>query len=158
MLCEHCKQNEAVVHRIILINGSKHEQHLCAACAKEGGTVTFKLPSFAELMNVSFKEDQKGATCACGMTLDRFRESGLLGCPACYRTFAEDLLSVIKRAQGGRLAHTGAHPHANPNPAKEGVSELFTLKQALQEAVSHEEYEQAAALRDRIKAFESEEA
>ena len=34
MLCDKCGANEAVVHRIMVINGKKTEQHLCGECAK----------------------------------------------------------------------------------------------------------------------------
>lgn len=154
MLCDSCKQNEAVVHRIVVINGKKHEQHLCAQCAKAAGSLTFKLPSFAELMNVPFQReaDEDEAACECGMTLSRFRETGLLGCPKCYDTFREELGPVIERSQGGRRQHMGVRP-AFGAPAQE-ASELEKLKEALRQAVESEDYEQAAGLRDQIRAME----
>lgn len=36
----------------------------------------------------------------CGMTLSRFRESGLLGCAECYRAFREEILSAVLKVQG----------------------------------------------------------
>ena len=154
MLCDSCKQNEAVVHRIVVINGQKHERHLCAQCAEAAGSLVFKLPSFAELMDVSFKsaEKEEEAACGCGMTLSRFREGGLLGCPHCYETFREALLPVIERSQGGRRQHMGARPTLD-SPAQ---TELEKRRAELRAAVEKEDYEQAARLRDEIRALEAE--
>lgn len=154
MLCDSCKQNEAVVHRIVVINGQKHERHLCAQCAEAAGSISFKLPSFAELMNVSFKnaETEDEAACPCGMTLSRFRESGLLGCPHCYETFRQELMPVVQRSQGGRCQHMGARPQVGNAEA----SELDKRREELRAAIAREDYEQAARLRDEIRALEAD--
>lgn len=155
MLCDSCKQNEAIVHRIVVINGQKHERHLCSECAEAAGSIAFKLPSFAELMNVSFKsaEKEEEAACACGMTLSRFKEGGLLGCPHCYETFREALMPVIERSQGGRRQHMGTRPALEDSPAQ---SELEKRREELCKAIEAEDYEQAARLRDEIRALEAE--
>ncbi|NCB31452.1 MAG: hypothetical protein EOM66_08605 [Clostridia bacterium] len=154
MLCDSCKQNEAVIHRIVVINGQKHERHLCAKCAEAAGSLSFKLPSFAELMNVSIQGPaEEGATaCSCGMTLSRFRDTGLLGCPHCYETFRSELMPVIERSQGGRHQHMGVRPVV----ATPVQSELEKLREELRGAVEKEDYEQAARLRDEIRAMEAE--
>ena len=155
MLCDSCKQNEAVVHRIVVINGQKHERHLCAECAEATGSISFKLPSFAELMNVSFKNSEKEeeAACICGMTLSRFREGGLLGCPGCYETFREELMPIIQHSQGGRYQHMGTRPQIDSSP---GQSELNKHREALRQAIENEDYEHAAKLRDEIRELEAE--
>ena len=153
MLCDSCKQNEAVIHRIVVINGKKHEQHLCAQCAEAAGSVSFKLPTFAELMNISFKgAPEEETACECGVTLARFRETGLLGCPKCYDTFREELTPVIERSQGGRRQHLGTRPAFTAA----SQSELEKLREELHAAVETEDYEQAARLRDQIRALEAE--
>ena len=35
MLCEHCGKNEAIFHRVNIVNGEAEETHLCAECASE---------------------------------------------------------------------------------------------------------------------------
>ena len=154
MLCDACKHNEAVVHRIMVINGVKHEQHLCAQCAQKATTISFKLPSLADLTNVSFKAQQPNLTCVCGMTLKDFKEGGLVGCPECYTTFSDALTPIIKRAQGGRIQHVGEQPRSC-GPASE--NNLEALRKELSAAIENEQYEQAAVLRDRIKALTEEE-
>lgn len=154
MLCDSCKQNEAVIHRVMVINGQKHERHLCAQCAQAAGSLSFKLPTFAELMNVSFQSaaQEEKAACQCGMTLPRFRETGLLGCPQCYETFRPELMSIIERSQGGRRQHMGVRPVL----AAQAQSGLEKLREELRWAVEKEDYEQAARLRDEIRAMEAE--
>jgi hypothetical protein len=44
------------------------------------------------------------------MTMAQVRESGLVGCPLCYRSFEQDLSGIIERAQAGATAHAGYHP------------------------------------------------
>ncbi len=154
MLCDACKQNEAVVHRIMIINGVKHEQHLCTQCAQKATTISFKLPSLADLTNVSFKAQQPNLTCVCGMTLKDFKEDGLMGCPECYKTFCDALTPIIKRAQGGRTQHVGEQPHC---PDDVPANNLKALRGELAAAIKNEDYEQAAVLRDRIKALAGEE-
>lgn len=153
MLCDSCKQNEAVIHRIVVINGKKSELHLCAQCAKSSGGLTFKLPTFAELMDIAATEpaDQDEPACACGMTLSKFRETGLLGCPQCYQTFRTALAPIIEGSQGGRSQHMGTRP-AYDAPAQ---SELDKLREALRAAIETENYEQAAQLRDQIRDMEA---
>ena len=153
MLCDSCKQNEAVIHRIVVINGKKLERHLCAQCAKSSGGLTFKLPTFAELMDIASTEpeDQDEPACACGMTLSKFRETGLLGCPQCYQTFRAALAPIIEGSQGGRSQHMGTRP-VYGTPAQ---NELDKLRGALRAAIETEDYEQAAQLRDQIRDMEA---
>lgn len=111
--------------------------------------MTFKLPTFAELMDIAATEpaDQDEPACACGMTLSKFRETGLLGCPQCYQTFRTALAPIIEGSQGGRSQHMGTRP-AYDAPAQ---SELDKLREALRAAIETEDYEQAAQLRDQIR-------
>lgn len=153
MLCDKCGTNEAVVHRIMVINGKKTEQHLCGECAKKSGTLSFKLPSFADLTSVSFKAKEPGTACQCGMTLESFKEGGLFGCPKCYDTFGDAMLNIVKSSQGGRSQHLGAKPSSGV-PAVE--SQLSSLRRELTDAIEKEEYERAAELRDRIRSISTE--
>ncbi|EFQ23218.1 UvrB/UvrC motif-containing protein [Aminomonas paucivorans] len=158
MLCERCGQREAEVH-IKQVQGSRVEEHwLCRDCAAELGeglpqlTLTF---SFKDLLP-SLGPEGKGAEVVpgivcprCGLTYREFRRSGLLGCPECYEAFREQLLPLLRKVQGGEV-HRGERPSRLP----EGLEELESLRTELQSALHDEEYERAAALRDRIRALE----
>jgi protein arginine kinase activator len=103
-----------------------------------------------------------GLACGgCGTTADEVRMGVLLGCSLCYEVF-EDL--IIQELQlSNRLAqkvsglkkiaplHLGRLPgqSGEMNPAMK----LVALHQALNETLSREDYEQAAWLRDQIKAL-----
>lgn len=65
----------------------------------------------------------RGKRCSCGMTLEEFRKTGLLGCADCYVTFRAELLRVIERTQHGTV-HTGRTPSVNA-----GKKTGFYLKQ-----------------------------
>lgn len=117
----------------------------------------------------------------CGMTWQEFKDTSLLGCPKDYEVFESQLKGVIEQAQQGATHHTGKSPKvataahlaggsgavaespagvaagegAEPDdPVKLRQAELARLRHELALAVQKESYEQAAKLRDQIKALE----
>ena len=120
----------------------------------------------------------------CGMTWQEFKDTSLLGCPKDYEVFESQLKGVIEQAQQGATHHTGKSPKvataahqtggavgsagaetasgANQaegtsppaDPVKLRQAELARLRNELAQAVQAESYEQAAQLRDQIKALE----
>lgn len=163
MLCEHCKKNPASVHTVSVINGVKQEHYLCADCARN---LSMNIPSLMEILSgqQAAAYTQQLPACACGMTFPEFQKTGLLGCPKCYDTFWDQLMPVIKRAQGGRLQHVGRgagegakREEAQTKPQEAERSEAERLREELQAAVQAEHYERAAELRDRLKALEERE-
>lgn len=153
MLCDSCKQNEAVIHRITVINGKRSEQHLCSACAKNLSAVVFKLPTLSELVGQSIVP-KSNAVCECGCTLSELLKTGLVGCEKCYSSIRHELLPVIKAAQGGKTEHTGKIPQLSDDR----LHRLQALRNELAQAIDKEEYERAAELRDKIRAFDTEKA
>ncbi|OQB24701.1 MAG: UvrB/uvrC motif protein [Firmicutes bacterium ADurb.Bin182] len=150
MLCESCKKNPATVHSVVIKNGQKREQYLCAECARQVG---FKFDSFPALLGMLFGKENdiiSAHKCSCGTDMVQFYESGLLGCPNCYNEHREELLGIIKRAQGGRTEHTGRIP-SKREPKEPDI--IARLKAELAQAVNNEEYERAAELRDQIKSL-----
>lgn len=102
----------------------------------------------------------------CSMTFSKFRDSGLLGCPSCYSSFQKRLSPLIARAHEGGEQHIGKVPkralatHSKDQSGSSlesligGESEreqrLIQVRNKLSQAVDHEDYEQAAMLRDEI--------
>lgn len=162
MICEKCKQNNATVHTVEVVNGVKTEHFYCAACA---GSASMHLPTLMEMFS-GFQGVQKEAApvCACGHSFLDFQKTGLLGCADCYNTYRAQLLPVIKRVQGGRMHHVGRRPAGSvqtpelaveqPAAAVQEADECTRLREELQLAVKEERYERAAELRDRLKALE----
>jgi len=99
-----------------------------------------------------------GGRCpACGATLQDFRESGRLGCPQCYSTFAAPLRTLLRRIHGASR-HIG-EPYAPPVTGAgdavpddlESLAAVRALREQLQRAVDAENFELAARLRDEIR-------
>jgi protein arginine kinase activator len=85
----------------------------------------------------------------CGFSQADFKKSGRLGCPECYRTFAEGLSGLLKTMHKG-VKHIGKAPEAL-RQTRENVDRLKLLQKKLSKAVEDENYEVAATLRDEIK-------
>jgi protein arginine kinase activator len=102
------------------------------------------------------------ARCAkCGTTWDRLREDGRTGCAYCYEAFEDKLREVMARMQR-EAHHIGKTPRAAQRRRRrleqlrdKRDHRLQMLQRRLQEAVAAENYEDAAALRDKIKMVSS---
>ncbi|HHV07423.1 MAG TPA: hypothetical protein GXX69_04340 [Firmicutes bacterium] len=170
MLCDCCKKNPATVYVRRMVNGDTTEAHLCEQCARERGEwnivigPTFAFPDFslgslfASLLDQhpGFTGSMAGGTAkrcpGCGLTYSDFRERGRLGCARCYSTFREPLDPLIRRLQGD-VCHVGKVPRRHGGTARLRY-DLDALRRQLKEAVASEAFEQAAKLRDEIKALE----
>jgi protein arginine kinase activator len=150
-----CCPNPAVVHEVVVKNGMTAEVHLCAEHAQERGLLlpTSEGPALAVgklLERTRTPPPRAPKSCvACGMTMAQVRESGLVGCPLCYRSFEQDLSGIIERAQAGATAHAGYHP-AHAATLVDRAALRNKLARELREAVAREEYERAARLRDQL--------
>ena len=89
----------------------------------------------------------------------------MVGCADCYETFYDRLLPSIQRIHG-RAKHAGKRPpqmiaadaaaeQAPQKPTKE--DKLADLQKQMQQAIESQNFEQAAVLRDAIKALKEEE-
>ena len=80
--------------------------------------------------------------------------SGGAGCAVCYTVFAAELAPLLPTF-GGRLCHAGAVP-AGYRTRQERAERAAALRRELAVAVEAERFEDAAALRDRIRELEQE--
>ena len=156
--CDKCGK-PATVHLTEISDGQKVEKHLCEDCAaSEGITVKASLPISQLLEDFIFQsgsqESSPEMTCdVCGLTFSQFRERGQLGCPNDYDAFAAPLRPMLQRAQEGATQHIGKVPRrAGTSQKKQNA--ILRLRSELKAAVSAEDYERAADLRDRIKELE----
>src|ERR1700755_2476709 len=161
MLCDVCKCNDATVFLTQILDGKMHKVNLCEACSKEKGVqdpTSFALADL--LLGIGAAEEiEKGAPakkCAvCGFSQADFKKTGRLGCSECYGTFAEGLASLIKAMHKG-TKHTGKVPARLFRDIVRS-DRLNELKRSLEEAVSKEDYESAATIRDEIRQLQLEE-
>lgn len=172
MLCDECGKNKATVHLTEIINEQISKLNLCESCAKQKGSDAEQNFGITDLlMALSDTEVQSPAVpgqgpagppsknkCAhCGLTYEDFKKVGRLGCSECYSAFKANLTPLLKRIHGSHL-HMGKSP--NPTAVKEQKisnkihDELELAKHDLLKAVKQEEFEEAAALRDKIKFLE----
>ncbi|MHC4981642.1 MAG: UvrB/UvrC motif-containing protein [Planctomycetota bacterium] len=156
--CDRCDK-PATVHLTEIINGEKTEKHLCEDCASsEGITIKANVP-ISQLLEefVLQTSDEEGISdlkCdVCGMTFAEFRKHGLLGCPNDYNAFERALEPLLNRAQEGAARHVGKVPtRAGTDQKKQNA--MLKLRAELKQAIATEDYEKAAALRDKIKEME----
>ena len=164
MKCEMCGKNEATVHVRQIMGNKSVDLHLCAECAAKSGisdqdqTIDLSVSQLLTgLMDVgeTISEDDGAAMCpVCGLTVKEFRKTGKVGCPECYGFFRQDILGMLENVSGGSR-HRGKLPK-KLKTYKTLMVDKQILKQQLKEAVEREDYEAAAALRDRIRSFENE--
>lgn len=162
MLCDDCKQNEAVFHSKIIKNGVTKEKHLCAKCQQKYGFNAGFMGGFNDGFEDLFSsfthmmlggENPKRIICQqCGTTSDDFLETGYVGCPNCYKAFESVMLPVIRNMQND-VRHIGK----NPAGEKQSITpEIAQLQARLKEAVATENYEDALILRDKLKALKNQ--
>lgn len=96
----------------------------------------------------------------CGMTLPEFKAKGRFGCPKDYEIFSEHLDPLFERIHDAKPPqHRGHLPDSDNKVAESNVSlrhTINTLKHKLDQAVTNENYERAASLRDEILELEAE--
>lgn len=173
MLCDNCNQNEATIHYTEVINGVKNERHLCSECMRElDYGVDGEFPFSKLIKNIlashfagvgAGNSPQLKIQCnKCGMTYDEFTHVGKFGCSECYSVFGPLIVDNIKKIQGSGL-HTGKkyvssleNSITQPSLREVKVSDkdmIIRLDEKLKDALLIEDYEEAAKLRDEIKAL-----
>ncbi len=154
--CDLCER-PAVVHEVTVKNGVQQEVHLCEQHALEAGVtlpshqpLNELLTQFVVTKTSRSKVAARKACPGCGLTFARFRQVGTLGCPECYAAFEPQLAPLIERAQAGATHHSGKTPLRAGSSVDRQI-QVQTLVKELDEAVAAEQYERAAALRDRLR-------
>jgi protein arginine kinase activator len=164
MVCDNCKERDAVINLTQVEHDSKVTLHLCEQCAREKGVETgasvlnSPLGDFIKAMGKGgaalLPASSDGLRCpACGGTLKDFRESGRLGCDQCYVAFDFHLRDLLRRLHGSSQ-HVGERYVAPGEAESNPKSQLLELRAQLRRAVESENFELAADLRDRIRVLE----
>ena len=170
MLCDECGKNKATVHLTEIVNDLITKLNLCESCAKQKGAEAEQHFGIADLLSALSDVDapqqpavaggvapSKNKCAKCGLTYEDFKKVGRLGCGECYKAFRTSLVPLLKRIHGSNQ-HIGKSPTAQSmddlKTNNKRQEELDQAKQDLQKAVRGEEFEEAAALRDKIKFLE----
>lgn len=159
--CSQCTRPIAVRYTEVTAEGTVQTDH-CNQCP----ILQMKIHGQTEnLIPSGFSGTDAGVCCGrCGTTMLSIRTGSPLGCPECYVVF-EDILSNEIMSQGyiplrlrkvmegnkKQPMHVGKTPEQVVDLAS--ASRIVGLNEALNEALKGENYEQAAWLRDQIKAL-----
>lgn len=162
--CDKCDRH-ATHHSVEIIKGEKIEKHLCDVHAAEDGLAVKAVHTPINELLSNFVKLHSGAGEAasnvseervcdqCGMTFAAFREHSLLGCPDCYKAFEAELSPLLERAHEGGTHHIGKVPH-RAGAGQQRQAQLMRMRKRLDDAVTAEDYELAARLRDEIRDVE----
>jgi len=152
--CSHCSK-PSTIYLTQIVDGEVKKQNLCQNCphaakATSADSVDIVEPSKEAPKPIvhGIRSIGDGLACPqCGFKQETFKEFGRLGCPSCYDVFGDQLQSVFQKAHKG-VTHRGKRPAKYAHLVSQ--EEIDALKEELQAHVAKEEYEAAAALRDRI--------
>jgi protein arginine kinase activator len=163
MICDICNKKKATVHLTEIVDDQMTEMHLCEECAREKSVQMEQQFGLADLLagladfgkQVKDLEKVKMECSSCGMNYDEFRKFGRLGCSNCYPAFKQHLGSLLKKIHGSSR-HVGKMPVKFwKEGKKKGTDTLQQLRHELESAIENEDFEKAAALRDKIREFEN---
>jgi protein arginine kinase activator len=160
--CSHCKKPIKVIYKEIVDNSI-----LCTEMCADCPVLQQKLHGqMADLQpREGLTETEAGLCCGnCRTTLESIKMGNPLGCSECYAVFSDVLVSELitseklpsrikkdllaKKTQPLHLGKTLNKPVTIPTSSR-----LTALNEALNEALKKENYEQAAWIRDQIKAL-----
>lgn len=194
MTCQRCKKNPATFFYEENVNGQKKKYVLCAECADElrrSGELSMSFPTSPLSLFGDAGEDlfsglfggyalpathqPRTKRCPlCGLRFSDIVNDGKVGCPMCYKTFAEELEPTLSGIHGSAV-HRGRRPMKLrkasakdaeavkstaeaeteiPVAEEKAPDELTQLRAELKKAIAEEAFEKAAELRDRIKGLE----
>ena len=172
MVCDVCKTNQATVHLTEIVDEEMTELHLCEGCARKKSASMEQHFGLSDLLagladfgsQLGEEADVQIACSNCGMTYDDFKRIGRLGCGGCYEAFRKSLSGLLKRIQDSGQ-HIGKSPRgkavrpvAIASVKEKPRTEVELLHEKLKKVIEEEAFEEAAKLRDKIRALEKKSA
>jgi len=134
-LCESCAQHQGITDP----NGLLMSEQLMGPATSPPG-------SDSEVSSVIGGADECPT---CQFSLEDYRKIGRLGCGDCYLAFSKEVQQRLPSLHKG-LKHEGRFP-AGLLEQEERRGLLESLNERLQKAISEEDFEQAASLRDELR-------
>lgn len=162
--CQACGHRPAMVEFIQISGDDRREMALCRECALSIG-MRSQVEAFQRLSQLLMQQQQAtghvsdemraalATQCGhCKLVFEEFVKTGLLGCPGCYESFGDLLKPVLRRMHGVTRQQGDKDESAAPPPAADAErSSREQLEIELNLALMEEDYERAAALRDKLK-------
>ena len=134
MVCTQCGRPASRYH--IAAGGKEYDAVLCPEC-------------YAAL--TAARAEARRCP-SCGMALEDYRRTGLVGCAECYRFFRRELTPAVKGFQGG-TAQTGKTPGADAGENYELFLERARLRGRLEEALRRGDDREAERLGEAIRSL-----
>ena len=161
MICDVCKEGDAVIQLTEVEGSGVRLLHLCERCAAERGVETTvsapkaQITDFLQSVHQAMQATQgDAARCTfCSSTFRDFRSTGRLGCAHCYDAFENSMRDLLRRVHGNSK-HIGRQYHP---PASEIIPDGGTaneLRDRLRRAIDSEQFELAADIRDKLRGMD----
>ena len=167
IMCDECGARPANIHLTTIVDGEKKDFNLCSECLARKKELSLDFGAIASRLSQMIRQKQEKAaapenetpipdiSCAqCGTTYAQFRAAGHLGCAQCYEAFRQPLSEWMKRTYGASK-HVG-RASGGVTCAVSRRMELEKLRRRQKRAIADEAYEEAALLRDQIRALAAE--
>ena len=168
MICQECHSREASLHLKKKVEGEIKELYLCELCAGKKnpyhnpGQNIFQLHQLLSGMmemeekqsGISFEKGDQLQCPNCKMTYDQFISLSRFGCAQCYRAFEVKIKPLLRKIHGNSQ-HQGKIPKGKSKVLSIN-RKIKGLKAKMQQAIEDEAFEEAAKLRDEIKALQKE--
>lgn len=169
--CDKCDR-PATHHAVVRIKGQNIQKRLCEQHAAEEGLpiksahapINELLTNFIKMAdgqgqptgkNKPAPATRRDRACPdCGLKFSDFRDKSLLGCSGCYKAFEKALIPLLERAHEGGAQHVGKVPRRSGGGEQRQL-QITRIRKRLDEAVSAENYELAAQLRDDLTGMEA---
>lgn len=160
MLCDKCGKKQATSYFKQSVNGNTIEMRLCPECAKSFSGFNDIVANPFDITNLfsnflfPFENTVKSQALVCkncSKSFDEIMADGKVGCSECYTVFEKQLMPTIEKLHGNAT-------HISKVPRSAGVRiqkehQIISLRQQLETAIKNEDFENAAVLRDKIKAI-----
>lgn len=160
--CSGCTKKAAFDYTESLANNKVRHQ-MCADCP----LLTAKLPAIYATEPINPSQENMLVCDKCHTSLAEIKQGDLLGCKDCYNIFKDALYEELKQRRkipSAVLAQLGKNPLAVLYPTISDTqiappwqqtigTQITVLSQELNDALGKENYEQAAWIRDQIKAL-----
>ncbi len=162
MLCERCHKHAATLRYSEVVNGKVSARSICRTCMDELETdqgTGFEVSGAPTARRARVLKEEADAqvphrSCpSCGVSLRTVVKTNRVGCRDCYSSFAEGIAEQLRTLHPA-TRHRGKTP--NMSDARDRLRANLQAKRALlRTALKAENYEEAAHVRDEIRALES---
>ena len=132
MECSNCGSPSAKIHTRV-VGGVEKKVCLCLACYDKLYSKADVSEGFARYFGKAGDSAKKSKSCpSCGMTIDKFRNSGLLGCAGCYSAFRSEIYDSLRYCQWD-FEHHGKVPVGTAEEKYDMVRQLVREQEFVKE-------------------------